>query len=356
MRAWQGYCLIEASVSNVLADFIRPGQTAFDVGTFTGGLTIAMSRLVGPTGRVVGFEANPETASRAADNLVVNAAFNAFIVNRAVETISGKRVQFYLRNGVGDSMFDAGGDGARRITTQTICLGEFIEAYGLAPDFLKFDIEGAELLALRGMENYIKQKKPIIILEQITEDFNCVYFMKSLGYIVTDLHNYKVLNSIADYPTDTVSVRNVVCLHRDTLEQRPELGSYAAPRVEKIKDFTADELAWHPNAAMFPKITLPPGRYILDARVTPNEPELSIYNGVVDETNAFIAHYHAVSGFFAQGRTEMPFHLEEAMTVQPAIGAAGDHAIRRAISDARMSLLRVDGFGPRPLARMVLGR
>jgi tRNA (adenine57-N1/adenine58-N1)-methyltransferase len=48
---------------------IRPGVTVVEAGTGSGGLTLALARLVGPTGRVVSYESRPEMQRLAQKNL-----------------------------------------------------------------------------------------------------------------------------------------------------------------------------------------------------------------------------------------------------------------------------------------------
>lgn len=48
---------------------IRPGVTVVEAGTGSGGLTLALARLVGPTGRVISYEVRPEMQQLARKNL-----------------------------------------------------------------------------------------------------------------------------------------------------------------------------------------------------------------------------------------------------------------------------------------------
>lgn len=49
---------------------VRGGERVVHIGTGTGYYTAVISRLAGPTGRVTGFELDPDLVSRARDNLV----------------------------------------------------------------------------------------------------------------------------------------------------------------------------------------------------------------------------------------------------------------------------------------------
>ncbi len=358
MKSWQGYCLTEASVNSALPDFVRPGETVFDVGSSVGDLSSMMSRLVGPFGKVVAFEANPNTAARAVDNFVANGLFNIFMVNRAIETVSQRRVTLHLSGptgGVSDSLFaqpwNAGGGKAE---IQSLALDDFIEGFGIEPSFIKFDIEGAETLALHGLQRYLTRKKPIIILEQSPESFTAIEIMGQHGYRCVDLHNYRILQSVKDYPTDCISVRNVACLHPDTI--RWELRSYFENRMTQFGVYGNDDIAWTERDAKFPQIHLQPGRYILDARLEPRDGTLAIYFGVRDGEGTFLVLAHAVAGHFSGGRVELPFHIDEAQFVQPTIASTAEFAISEAVSGAAIVLHHVEGFGQRRLAQTVLGR
>jgi tRNA (adenine57-N1/adenine58-N1)-methyltransferase len=56
-----GYILMKLS--------IQPGVTVIEAGTGSGGLTLALARIVGPSGRVISYEARPEMQALARKNL-----------------------------------------------------------------------------------------------------------------------------------------------------------------------------------------------------------------------------------------------------------------------------------------------
>ena len=51
--------------------------------------------------------------------------------------------------------------------------------------FIKLDIEGHELSALEGMTNLLKKDRPMIWLEDLTNDIS-INYLKSLGYVILD--------------------------------------------------------------------------------------------------------------------------------------------------------------------------
>lgn len=57
-----------------------------------------------------------------------------------------------------------------------------IDSLNLNPDFVKIDIQGFELEALKGMEKTIKKNNPIILVE-ISQDLNLIkQYLKNFGY------------------------------------------------------------------------------------------------------------------------------------------------------------------------------
>ena len=64
-----------------LAENVKPGETWLDVGAHYGYTAIALSRLVGPTGRVFAFEPTPATFAQLVANVMLN-GFNGVHLNQ----------------------------------------------------------------------------------------------------------------------------------------------------------------------------------------------------------------------------------------------------------------------------------
>src|ERR1035437_3567146 len=64
---------------DVMAKTVKPGDTVIDVGANVGALTVAMAKLVGPNGRVIAFEPQPETAALLERNAAQNGLDNVEI-------------------------------------------------------------------------------------------------------------------------------------------------------------------------------------------------------------------------------------------------------------------------------------
>ena len=93
--AWYQPIASEPGVQLILRDLIKPGDTCLDVGAFQGDLTLVMSRLVGPKGQIVTFEANPLILERLTNNCISNFLTNVFLIHGAVWHKSDEWLQFF---------------------------------------------------------------------------------------------------------------------------------------------------------------------------------------------------------------------------------------------------------------------
>ncbi len=139
---------------------IGTGEVAIDAGAFNGLLTIWFALRVGPAGRVIAVEPDEVNAARLRRNLALNPQIrNVEIESRLLWDGPGE-VEFFPQGNVGSSAFwaPAGMAGVRR---PSVTLDELVEAHGLARlDFVKMDIEGAEVRALRGATATLRRFRP----------------------------------------------------------------------------------------------------------------------------------------------------------------------------------------------------
>ena len=221
-RWWYQFHNSEASVSLALRDLCRPGDVAFDVGCWVGDVTMLMSRLVGPNGRVCAFEANPHILPPLTNNLGLNLCNNVSLVHGAVWQSSGEYLTFYLPD---DRHWESWAglycrDFRQTVQVKSVALDDFIADTGLKPAVIKMDIEGAERDALQGMPNFLESGRPYLVLEQINRNMNCVEFLSRYGYRALDLSNYRRIRSAADCLENSV-VRNLLFLPEERIDQTP---------------------------------------------------------------------------------------------------------------------------------------
>jgi FkbM family methyltransferase len=147
------------------------GMTVYDVGAFQGLLTLFFASRAKA---VVCFEPNSQNHKRLVENLMLNGIQNVEVrkvgvgsrheMRRMVASplmpggasVDGKTVEELLRAGVRTAVEEI----------SIVTLDEEIAQASLpAPDFIKIDIEGWEIEALRGARNTLELQKPALFLE-----------------------------------------------------------------------------------------------------------------------------------------------------------------------------------------------
>ncbi len=153
---------------------LRPGVTVLDVGAHYGFFTLAAAKRVGPTGRVFAFEPSSATVAILERHIRMNGWGDRAV---AVPLVAGDRdgeVTFFT---FGTSMAASLGRanvkelnperpaevGEERVAATT--LDRFCRERGLTPALLKVDVEGAELLVLRGAAGLLRAARPRVLCE-----------------------------------------------------------------------------------------------------------------------------------------------------------------------------------------------
>jgi FkbM family methyltransferase len=161
----------EAAESRYLRSRARAGTTAIDVGANVGLFTVALARAVGPGGRVVVIEPDPENVARLEANLRLNRLANALIERVAAGDRDGE-AELHIAN---DPAFHstvavhAGRGVGRALHVPVTRLDTIWMRLGRpAVSAIKVDVEGAELAVLRGAETLLRETRPALLLEANT--------------------------------------------------------------------------------------------------------------------------------------------------------------------------------------------
>lgn len=149
--------------------FLRPGDTAIDVGANIGVFSIPMAKMVGAQGRVISVESHADVFNILNANAEVNQLGNIFPVNA------------FISNDPGTSMTGSYAFVSDRWTPQVIQLDD------LALDncrFIKIDVDGREINVLRSAETLITNTRPILYFENEKKSLSTelLSYVRSLGY------------------------------------------------------------------------------------------------------------------------------------------------------------------------------
>ncbi|MEU5694845.1 FkbM family methyltransferase [Actinosynnema sp. NPDC020468] len=162
-----------------LRDVVAPGDVCVDVGAALGLYTVSLSRLVGPQGTVHSVE--PLVFAHPALSYLLRPREAANVVRHpvALGTREGRDVMSVpVRHGLpvtGRSFLTAGANGLGsndefaehlEVVVRTDTLDRFRAANGIDRlDFVKADVEGAELRVLQGGEETLRRFRPKLLLE-----------------------------------------------------------------------------------------------------------------------------------------------------------------------------------------------
>jgi len=162
----------EQEVQEVMQKQLRSGMSFYDIGANIGFFSLLAARLVGKDGHVVAFEADPEAAERLREHVARNEL--GWITVKEVAVWSEPRTVFFLRTdpatspdrGLGHVVATGAGD---TIEVEAVSLDDYTGTQP-PPDFIKCDVEGAEVEIFRGAKRLLKEKNPRVVCEMHNEE------------------------------------------------------------------------------------------------------------------------------------------------------------------------------------------
>lgn len=188
----------ETFCTEIVKNHIKQGDVCFDVGANIGWYSTLFQKLCGKTGEVHSFEPVPQTFIELEKNVVLN----------------GSRSNVYLNNfGLGDEEKDLGiyffselptghaslaaknNQKSAAIPVKIKTLDSYLTEHKIKQvDFVKVDIEGAELMFLKGARKLFKQPKPPVIFMEMALETS-----REFGYKPDDLLMFIKENAEYDF-------------------------------------------------------------------------------------------------------------------------------------------------------------
>lgn len=156
--------VFEQEVVDTALSYITPGSVVLDVGANFGQMSVLFSRAVGQSGAVHSFEANGYICSLLQKNLSANDCSNVTVHRGAVYDVGSSELtypdpDFVEFKSYGSYGLDPTASTGRRVATLTI---DSLRLPG-SISFMKVDIQGSDLFALRGAaETICRHRMPII--------------------------------------------------------------------------------------------------------------------------------------------------------------------------------------------------
>lgn len=203
------YCgLYDYHEMNFLLRYLRTEDSFLDIGANIGVYTLLAAAKI-HTGTIHSFEALPKNYKRLQENLKLNQFNQVKTYELAISESTGKVA---LNLAEGDSMpFITKTATKNTITVPTNTLDNLLQDQSLTNLTLaKMDIEGAEILALKGAISLLKQQRPHVWILEINDTVN--YFGHQKQDIVDLLNSYGY--ELYSYNADTNQLSPI------TLEQQ----------------------------------------------------------------------------------------------------------------------------------------
>jgi FkbM family methyltransferase len=164
---------------DLLPRFVRPSDVCWDIGANSGTYTIPLSRL---SANVLAFEPVPHSY-----DILERVTKRARLSNVSLSRLALSDAAGTARMQVPTEGFYGGyylaslsQDGNLPVTTATI--DGLIAAGHPEPDFIKCDVEGAELRVIEGAKQLIARRPPVWLLETFDEE--PLQVVQALGYAV----------------------------------------------------------------------------------------------------------------------------------------------------------------------------
>jgi FkbM family methyltransferase len=167
-----------------IANELKAGDTFYDLGANVGFYTLLAAGRVA-AGNVYAFEPLPRNIEYLRKHLKLNSVSNAELLELAVCDVVGIAS---FQEADNSSMGHLGGGGSTRVRTATLD-SLLLQEKILPPSLIKIDIEGAELLALRGACETFRRFRPVLFLATHSRELHneCVQLLASWGYECKDL-------------------------------------------------------------------------------------------------------------------------------------------------------------------------
>ena len=222
----------ETSEVAFVSRFLKPGMTVLDIGAHHGLYTLLASRRVGRTGKVIAFEPSPRERKALRLHLKINSCSNVTVQSQALSDENSQGTLHVVE------AWAAGCNSLRPpdvpaktspVKVEVERLDDWLANHQIEQvDFIKLDVEGAELAVLLGAANLLERRpRPVIIAE--VQDIRAAAWHYAARVIVTMLEG-------RDYTWFQISEHGTL-LEIETRRQTFDVNIVAIPNERK-------ELVW----------------------------------------------------------------------------------------------------------------
>ncbi len=187
---------------NLLSLYLSAGMTVLDIGANAGFFSLAVSPLIGESGRVFAFEPSGSTYKKLEMNTSLNNLKNVIPIRKGAGAKRENLTLHYNPEQTGLSSVVVSGENYLSEEIEIISLDEFCSSANIIPDFIKIDTEGFEPAVIEGSAEILKKHSPIVYPEisYLYPDSSArtVEMLNSFGY-----YSVEEIGDINDIPAGT---------------------------------------------------------------------------------------------------------------------------------------------------------
>ena len=210
-----GWVIYEYEKQVLFSRIIREGTVVYDIGAHAGFHTLLASSLVGPKGKVFSFEPSARNIEYLRRHLKINRCDNVAVLEAAVAEGEGSA---FLEEGQEYAVGLVGRLCAQgSLKVKTVSLDSLVLSGKIPPpQYMKIDVEGAELRVLRGARKTLDTYSPVIFLSTHGFDVHnqCRDFLIALNYSLEPMGGIRDIASRMEIfafrkPEDVRDSRNI---------------------------------------------------------------------------------------------------------------------------------------------------
>ena len=215
--------IYEQETTTFFRNYLKKGDTVYDIGANIGYFSLEFARLVGRNGKVLAFEPHPEIFKTLDRNISRNGYKNITGYNYACGNQIGKVDLYLSTENEGNHKIVKNVNSSESVSVKVIELNTFINDD--MPRIMKIDIEGAELLALQGIGDSLMKDGSIDFVIEF-HPYEMSFFeltgtcllssLSKFGYKFRDLaiDDYPVISVdqiLSKYKKETYGITNLFC-------------------------------------------------------------------------------------------------------------------------------------------------
>jgi len=155
----------ERAETRVFLQLLRPGAVLLDVGANVGYYTALGMRALGPAGKVIALEPDPESFSFLQQTVQANSGAPVLCINKAAGRESGTGTLFTSTENRGDNRMYSNQLADSSCAVEIVSIDELLAELGVRQvDIVKIDVQGFEHYVLAGMRHTFAASRDVAMM------------------------------------------------------------------------------------------------------------------------------------------------------------------------------------------------